>query len=177
MAPGEAKAIQSGAGSKPSKGQKRLERILVQIPPTREQLLAAVEDLAADFDVGAIRTAMESGDPRERNKVAVIERELDVLVAHLEELAARGLAEGQRLGVVPRGDGRPLERLAALSVISTATAEGLQDVKEMRNQLAHAYPPASWESLHRAVQVLLEEIDAYTVKVADWLVSSEILPR
>lgn len=158
-----------------SKGQKRLERILHEIPAAREQLLAAIEDLSPQFDVAAIQGAMQSGDPRERNKVAVIERELDVLIAFLDELASRGLAEGHRLDVVPPGAAHAVERLAELSVISQATAQRLQDVKDMRNQLAHAYPPASWRSLHQAVEVLLAELDSYKVKVADWLKSSGIL--
>lgn len=165
------------AGSEPvrSKGQKRLERILQEIPAAREQLLAAIEDLSPQFDVAAIQEAMQSGDPRERNKVAVIERELDVLIAYLEELASRGLAEGQRIGTVPRGDGHPIERLAELKVISRAAAQRLQGVKDMRNQLAHAYPPVSWRSLHQAVEALLAELDRYKVKVADWFKSSGIL--
>lgn len=162
----------SAAGS--SKAQKRLERILQEIPTAREQLLAAIDDLALRFDVAAISEAMRSGDPRERNKVAVIERELDVLIGYLEELGSRGLSEGQRLGVVAKGSDRPFERLADLGVISGATARRLLDVKDMRNQLAHAYPPASWRALHQAVEVLLEELDSYKVKVAEWLKASGI---
>ncbi len=172
---GGAGASGSGPARGRSKGQKRLERILREIPAAREQLLVAIEDLSPQFDVAAIQEAMQSGDPRERNKVAVIERELDVLIAYLEELASRGLSEGQRIDVVPRGTGHPVERLAELSVISQAAAQRLQDIKEMRNQLAHAYPPASWRSLHQAVEALLAELDGYKVKVADWLESSGIL--
>lgn len=159
------------------KGQRRLERILERIPPAREQLLTAIEDLGSRFDVSAIEAAAGSADPRERNKVAVIERELDVLIAYLEELAARGLAEGQHIGAVPKDTGRPIERLVQLRVISRPTAERLQDVKDMRNQLAHVYPPASWRALHDAVDALLSELDGYTVRVADWLRSTEIVGK
>lgn len=147
----------------------RLERIFEQIPVAREQLLVAVEDLGPSFDVAAIQAAMQSGDPRERNKVAVVERELDVLIAYLEELASRGLAEGRRLDVVPAGAGRAFDQLADLGVITEAAAQRLTDVKDLRNQLAHAYPPANWRSLHQAVEVLRVEMDSYIVKVADWL--------
>lgn len=153
-----------------TKGQMRLKRILEQVPVAREQLLVAVEDLGPSFDVAAIQAAMQSGDPRERNKVAVVERELDVLIAYLEELASRGLSEGRRMGViVPTGTGRAFEQLAELGVISEAAAQRLADVKDLRNQLAHAYPPANWRSLHQAVEVLRAELDSYTVKVVDWL--------
>ena len=158
-----------------TKGQKRLERILEEIPVAREQLLAAIDDLAPQFTVAAIQEAMQSGDPRDRNKVAVIERELDVLIAYLEEMASRGLAEGQRLGVVPKGAGHPLERLAELHVISGASATRLQNVKDMRNELAHAYPPVSWRALHQAVESLLKELDSYKVNVSDWLEERDIL--
>lgn len=119
-----------------TKGQMRLERIFEQIPAAREQLLVAIEDLGPGFGVAAIQAAMQSGDPRERNKVAVIERELDVLIAYLEELASRGLSEGRRIGAVPAGTGRAFDQLADLGVISKAAAQRLTDVKDLRNQLA-----------------------------------------
>lgn len=73
-----------------TKGQKRIEHILEAIPIVREQLLAAIDDLAPDFTAAAIQSAAKDPDPRVRNKVAVIERELDVLIVYLEELAACG---------------------------------------------------------------------------------------
>jgi len=152
-----------------TKGQKRLDHILERIPSAREQLLAAIEDLAPTLTVDAIKEAAQSADPRERNKVAVIERELDVLIAYLEELASRGLAAAQRGDASIRGDGPPWERLAELRVISGAAATRLQNVKEMRNELAHAYPPVSWRALHQAVETLLDELDSYKVKLGDWL--------
>ncbi|HEV2791116.1 MAG TPA: hypothetical protein VGV69_07450 [Solirubrobacterales bacterium] len=166
----------SGSASKPAKGQVRLAGILERIPVAREQLLVAIEDLGPAFDVAAIKAAATSADPRERNKVAVIERELDVLIAYMEELASRGLAEGKRLGVVPVEGGHPFERLADLGVIADASARRLQDVKDLRNKLAHAYPPGPWRALHQAVEVLRDELDGYTVKVGLWLRDTGILP-
>lgn len=163
--------------SRRTKGQKRLDHILNRIPIAREQLLAAIEDLAPALTVEAIKEAAHSSDPRERNKVAVIERELDVLIAYLDELASRGLAEAQRGDPSISGNGTPWERLAELDVISTAAAMRLQNVKEMRNELAHAYPPVSWRALHQAVEILLEDLDGYKVKLADWLVDQGVLQR
>lgn len=113
----------------------------------------------------------------ERNKVAVIERELDVLIAYLEELASRGLAEVRRKDPSFPSDGHPWERLAELKVISQASATRLQNVKDMRNELAHAYPPASWRSLRQAVETLLDELDRYKVKVADCLTAQGVLEQ
>lgn len=160
-----------------TKGQKRIESILAAVPKAREQLLAAIDDLGPVLTVDAIQSAAQNPDPRERNKVAVIERELDVLVAYLEELATRALAEGQRLGTVPKEKGQPWRRLAELEVIPASAAQRLQDTKEMRNELAHAYPPTSWRALHDAVEILLAELDRYKVKVSEWMVEVGVLPE
>lgn len=45
----------------------------------------------------------------------------------------------------------------------------------MRNELAHAYPPVSWRALHQAVEILLDDLDSYKVKIYDWLQESGIL--
>ena len=60
-------------------------------------------------------------------------------------------------------------------MISKPSATRLQNVKDMRNELAHAYPPVSWRALHQAVETLLEELDAYKVKLADWLQQGGVL--
>jgi hypothetical protein len=62
-------------------------------------------------------------------------------------------------------------------VISKAGATRLQNVKEMRNELAHAYPPVSWRALHRAAEALLAELDSYKVKVVDWLGEQQVLEK
>lgn len=42
-------------------------------------------------------------------------------------------------------------------MISESVATRLQNVKDMRNELAHAYPPVSWRALHQAVETLLQQ--------------------
>lgn len=170
-------ASAGGGPARRTKSQKRLEHILEAIPVAREQLLAAVDDLAPNFTAAAIQSAAQAPDPRERNKVAVVERELDVLIGYLEELASRALAEAQRLGAVSKDPGHPWQRLAELGVIPGSGATRLQNVKDMRNELAHAYPPTSWRALHRAVETLLAELDRYRVRVSDWLEESGVLPE
>jgi hypothetical protein len=158
-----------------SKGQRRLNTIFEAIPSVREQLLVAVEEFDPDFELDAFLLAARSPDPHERNKVAVVEREYEVLLNWLHELAARALAEGQRLGVVDKAPGHPWERLAALEVISQSSAIRLQDAKELRDELAHAYPPAGWRALHDGVQTLLAELDRYVDRCATWMATEGIL--
>ena len=158
-----------------TKGQRRLNTILDAIAPAREQLLVAIEELDPDFSLNALIAAAQSADPRERNKVAVIEREYEVLLNWLHELAARALAEGQRLGIVDKADGSPWERLAALGVVSRSSATRLQEAKELRDELAHAYPPAGWAALHEGVQTLLAELDRYVERCGAWLGQEGIL--
>jgi hypothetical protein len=64
-----------------------------------------------------------------------------------------------------------------LDVIPTGAAQRLEDVKEMRNELAHAYPPTSWRALHDAVEILLAELDRYKVRISEWLAETGVLPE
>ena len=165
-----------GGGRRLSKNQRRIATVLGRIPAAREQLIAAMEDVSPAFEPDALIAAAESDDPRERNKVAVIEREVDVLISWLEELAARALDEGARVEAVQRAEGRPWERLSALGVISAATSARLREVKDTRNDLDHAYPPQSWRLVHVAASVVLDELDDYLARFRDWTVQSGILP-
>lgn len=157
-----------------SKGQRRIGTILREIPGAREQLLVAMEELGPDFEEGKFLAAAQAADARERNRVAVIERQYEVLLNWLLELAARGLAEAQRLGLVDKVPGHPWERFATLGVISHMSAERLQDAKEIRDALA--YPPANWKTLREGVLVLVDELDRYLAGFERWAYDEEILP-
>jgi hypothetical protein len=159
-----------------SKGQRRIATLLREVPGAREQLLVAMEGFGADFDEQQFVVAAQSPDAHERNRVAVVERQYEVLLNWAHELAARGLAEGQRLGVVDKAGGPPWERLAALGVISHISAERLQEAREMRNALGHAYPPANWHVLHEGVLVLVAELDRFVARFARWARQEGILP-
>lgn len=47
---------------------------------------------------------------------------------------------------------------------------------DLRNELGHAYPPAAWHALHEGVVVLLEELDRYVDRFAEWASREGILP-
>ncbi|HST56101.1 MAG TPA: hypothetical protein VLJ42_09440 [Solirubrobacteraceae bacterium] len=159
-----------------SKTQRRLHTILQAIPQAREQLLVAMEDFPPDFDLDAFVAAGQSMDARERNKVAVIEREYEVLLNWLHELAARALAEGQRLGVIEKESAHPWERLATVGAISRRSATRLREAKEMRDDLGHAYPLAGWKILHEGVLTLVKELDRYVTRFERWALVEGILP-
>lgn len=159
-----------------SKGQRRIGAILQEIPNTREQLLVAMEGFGPGFEEGQLMAATQSPDAHERNRVAIIERQYEVLLNWLHELAARGLAEAQRLGVVDKSPGHPWQRLAALGVISYESATRLQKAKELRDILAHAYPPANWKTLHEGVLILVDELDSYLDSFKLWVYKEEVLP-
>jgi hypothetical protein len=158
-----------------SKGQRRIGVILQEIPNAREQLLVAMDGFGPGFEHSQFLAAALSPDAHERNRVAVVERLYEVLVNWLHELAARVLAEGQRLGVVDKSPGHPWERLAALDVISHEAASRLQRVKELRDILGHAYPPANWKTLHEGVLILVGELDPYLAGFERWAYEEEIL--
>lgn len=151
-----------------TKNERRIGTILERVPLAREQLIVAMEEFQPDFDLDAFVAAARNDDPAERNKVAVIERELDLLINLLEELAARSLDEGRRLGAVGRGAGGAWEQLADEKVIPRSMGEKLREAKDTRNDLDHFYPPTSWKVVHKATSTILSELDRYLTKVGDW---------
>jgi uncharacterized protein YutE (UPF0331/DUF86 family) len=159
-----------------SKGQRRIGAILREIPPVQEQLFVTIEGFGPDFAEERFVAAAQSPAVPERNRVTVVERLYEVLLNWLHELAARALAEGQRLGVVDKSPGRPWERLAALGVISHESAARLQKAMKLRDILAHAYPLDNWKTLHEGVLVLVDELDPYLISIERWVYEEEILP-
>lgn len=174
--PGTPAPAGDGSHRRPSAGGRRIATIMSRIPDAREQLLVAMEKLGAGFELDALIAAAGSPDAEERNKVAVIEREVEVLINWLHELAARGLAEGRRLGAVGTSSEPPWEQLAELGVISSRTAGRLEEIRTMRNELGHAYPIVAWRTLHSATTTLIQELDPYLERFRDWATESSILP-
>ncbi len=153
---------------RPTKNEKRIATILARLPLAREQLIVAMEEFSPDFDVDAFVAAAEHDDPSQRNKVAVIEREIDLLTNLLEELAARALSEGRRLGATDGGSDHPWTQLAAEKVIPISMAEKLREAKDTRNDLDHFYPPTSWKAVHHATQTVIGQLDGYVDRVVGW---------
>lgn len=175
----EGNQASGGPGSRPQrlpKGQRRMLSILKRIPPAREQLIVAIEEISPEFELNALIAAAESSDPRERNKLDTAERGTEKLIQWMEELAFRALSEGVRLGVFTKTQGGPWERLAQLGVIHQTTVNRLREAKDARNDLAHAYPPESYRALLDAARTVLNELDAYTTAVSDWAAEKGILP-
>ncbi len=173
---GRARAPDARVNPSPGKDQRRIRAILQEIPAVREQLLVAMEEFGEGFPEATFLAAARSPDAHERNRVAVVERLYEVLLNWLGELAARALAEGQRLGMVDKTDGSPWQRLTALGVISAGSAARLQEAKELRDVLGHAYTPADLRALHAGVRTLVEELDAYVVRFARWAEAEGIAP-
>lgn len=151
-----------------TKNERRIATILARLPLAREQLVVALDEFGAGFDLDAFVAAAEHDDPIERNKVAVVERELDLIANLLEELAARALNEARRLGAVDKGADGAWEQLAEAKVIPRSTAARLREAKDARNDLDHFYPPTSWIVVHDATAIVIAELDGYVTKVADW---------
>ena len=151
-----------------TKNERRIATILARLPLAREQLVVALEEFGPSFDLDAFVAAAEHDDPVERNKVAVVERELDLITNLLEELAARALSEARRRGAVDKATDGAWEQLAEAKVIPRSTAERLREAKDARNDLDHFYPPTSWIVVHDATAIVVAEIDGYVTKVADW---------
>ena len=80
-----------------TKNERRIATVLARLPLAREQLLVALDEFGPKFDLDAFVAAAEHDDPIERNKVAVVERELDLIV-HVERPLR--LADQAEVGIV-----------------------------------------------------------------------------
>jgi hypothetical protein len=110
--------------------------------------------------------------------VSALERDFEVLVNWLDELAARGLAEAQRRGVVTKAAGSNFERLHAAGAISARSAERLTRLRELRDDLQHTYvPEARALVLHRGAGALLDELDRFMDRYERWARRAGVLPR
>lgn len=157
-----------GAPHRRTKAERRIAAVLSYVPPAREQLLAAIEDVGGGFTVGQL-VAAATGDARARNRIAALERDFELLVNWLEELAARGLAEAQRRGAVEKTTGTAFERLADARAISKRSAERLSAIRAIRDDLQHAYTPEQMAPLlHSGVAVLLDELDRFVDRYEKW---------
>jgi len=94
--------------------------------------------------------AATSPDPRERNRVAVIERMFEELVNWADELAERALAEARRLNLEGKQSGPPYGQLAKQGVISAPLADRLEEGKELRDLLQQAARHATGSSPMRS---------------------------
>lgn len=160
-----------------SRGERRITSVLAAIPAAREQLIAAMDEFGHDFDIEAL-TAAAGGDPTARNKVAALERDFELLVNWLDELAARGLVEAKRLGALERSTGTNFERLRAAGAISARSAERLNGLRGLRDDLQHSYVPESKAALlHRGVVALVDELDRYIDRYDRWVRRVGVLPR
>jgi hypothetical protein len=126
----------SAGGRRRSKGERRIASVLAYLPPAREQLVAAMDEFGDDFDVDELAAAAAS-HARERNKVAALERDFEVLVNWLDELAARGVAEALRRGATETPAGTSFERLHAAGAISRRAAQRLNELRWVRDELQH----------------------------------------
>jgi hypothetical protein len=159
--------VSRGGRPRRSKHQRRIEGVLASLPSAREQLLVAIEDLGAS--PAAFSAAGASQDPRERNRLATVERVFEELVNWVDELAARALGEAVRRNLVPKATGSPYGALVDQGAISRALAEQLEQAKSLRDVFQHGYPPRDWDAAHAVITAFPAQLDRFVDGFARWL--------
>jgi uncharacterized protein YutE (UPF0331/DUF86 family) len=133
-----------------------------------------IEDLGPS--PGRFSDAASSTDPRERNKLAVVERVFEELVNWTDELAERALAEARRRNLGPKSPGPPYAALVEQGVISRGLAEQLEQAKDLRDVFQHGYPPRDWDAAHAVITALPRQLDRFIDGYARWLEGLGLLP-
>lgn len=158
-----------GDSARVPKNLRRIDAILADLPKHRDALDAAMAEFGQDFDLEALQAAAASEDPVDRNKVAVVERDFEVLQNYLLELAERGLSEARRTGREAGTTGAdPFERMAEIGMIPETAARRLIDLQGTRNVIQHGYPVAV-PALHESVNALRTELGPFVERFSAWL--------
>jgi uncharacterized protein YutE (UPF0331/DUF86 family) len=79
------------------------------------------------------------------------------------------VAEALRCGTTESHAGTSFDRLHAAGAISSRSAQRLNELRRVRDELQHTYVPhLRAKLLHRAVEALLAELDRFVDRYETW---------
>lgn len=143
------------------------------MPAERAALQLAMGQFGEDFDLDAWRTAYDSPDPLDMNRVRQVTGGYAELVNHCTEMVRAAVS----LGAL-----RPLDRrldapgdyraLAQAGGVSKESARELIRLHSTRNKLAHIYIEVRADELHAAVLALLDRLPRFVKDYVAWLARS-----
>ncbi len=150
--------------------RERIERYLERMPLERDALLLAMRQFGVDFDRDAWRAAYEAFSAEEHNRVVQVTGNLHALVDSAVELVrvAATLTELRPAGRRPSANA-DIEALRADGALSGEQTYKLVQLKELCDQLRHAYAYVDADDVHTGVHSLLKLLPSFTASYARWL--------
>jgi hypothetical protein len=148
----------------------RIERRLERMPLERDALMLAMRQFGKDFDAKSWRTAYEALSAVERNRVVQITGNLTALIDNAVELVrfAATLTGLRPAGRRPSANA-DIEALRVDGALTGKQAYELVQLKELCDELRHAYVYVESDDVHRGVGVVLKLLPGLTAAYVRWL--------
>lgn len=150
--------------------RKALEKALLQLARTMEQLETAVSAFPPDFDLPAFDDAWYSNVPAERNKAMLVRSNMDDLHNLCQGLIGLSVRVAQDLGAIPADRKTPAaEQLRQQGLYSAEVDQVMQEVVDLRNASQHEYWTLTPEEVHAAVERQRQTIPAFIAAIGTWV--------
>jgi len=157
--------------------RKALERALVQLARTMQQLESAVCAFPPDFDLSAFSAAWYSEVPEERNRAMLVRSNMDDLHNLCQGLIGLSVRVAQDVGAIPADRRTPAaEQLREHGLYSTGARRVVQEVLDLRNASQHEYWILAPQDVHAAVEHQRRHIPAFIAGVGAWVEGLPAMP-
>jgi hypothetical protein len=153
----------------------RIERRLERMPLERDALMLAMRQFGKDFDDQLWRTAYEAFSAEEHNRVVQVTGNLTALVDNAVELVrfAATLTGLRPAGRRPSANA-DIEALRIDGALTGKQAYELVQLKELCDELRHAYAEVEADDLHAGVRAVLKLLPGFTASYLRWLAEYEV---
>jgi hypothetical protein len=153
----------------------RIERRLERMPLERDALMLAMRQFGKDFDGVSWRRAYEAFSAEEHNRVVQVTGNLTALVDNAVELVRFAAT---LLGLRPAGR-RPstnadIDALRIDGALTGKQAYELIQLKELCDELRHAYAYVEADDVHAGVRAVLKLLPAFTASYVGWLAEYDV---
>lgn len=153
----------------------RIERRLERMPLERDALMLAMRQFGKDFDGVSWRTAYEAYTAEEQNRVVQVTGNLTALVDNAVELVrfAATLTGLRPAGRRPSANA-DIEALRIDGALTGKQAYELVQLKELCDELRHAYAYVEADDVHAGVQAVLKLLPGFTISYLQWLAEYDV---
>jgi len=121
------------------------------------------------FNSQLYRLVFDSSEPVNVNAIGAIERGIEKVANYINELTSFGLEMAEvKDDSAPLNAKKDLEKLLETGAISRALAEDLQDLRELRKNLAHDYPGVRAQSVRDAALIAADRYPDFEQAFRKW---------
>jgi uncharacterized protein YutE (UPF0331/DUF86 family) len=150
--------------------RKAVERALLQLARTMEQLETAISAFPPDFDLDAFSGAWYSAIPEKRNQAMLVRSNMDDLHNLCQSLIDRSVRVAQDLGTIPADRKTPAaDQLSGQGLYPKEVQLVMQEVIDLRNASQHEYWILTPDEVHAAVNNQRLQLPSFISAIGVWI--------